>query len=124
MRILEHLEMYALDDPCSNDLGPPSTILCSKGFWIYTKTGGVLEVYPGVNTIIKKGDLIARIKNIFGNVVDEYYAPCSGIVSFFYLFIKHANQLICFCLGDWPKFKPCSHVRRPNCSFRCDQEKE
>lgn len=49
---------------------------------IYTKTGGVLEVYPGVNTIIKKGDLIARIKNIFGNVVDEYYAPCSGIVSF------------------------------------------
>ncbi|KAG2214424.1 hypothetical protein INT47_000980, partial [Mucor saturninus] len=79
MRILEHLEMYTLDT--SSELGgPPSTILCSKGFWIYTKTGGVLEVYPGVNTIIKKGDLIARIKNIFGNVVDEYYAPCSGIV--------------------------------------------
>lgn len=34
-----------------------------------------------MNTIIRKGDLIARIKNIFGNVVDEYYAPCSGIVS-------------------------------------------
>ncbi|KAK4510539.1 uncharacterized protein ATC70_004970 [Mucor velutinosus] len=76
--------MYTLDyQPITDDqvaLGPPNTILCSKGFWIYTKTGGVLEVYPGVNTIIKKGDLIARIKNIFGNVVDEYYAPCSGIV--------------------------------------------
>lgn len=85
MRILEHLEMYKLDYQSSVQdivaLGPPSTILCSKGFWIYTKTGGVLEVYPGVNTIIKKGDIIARIKNIFGNVVDEYYAPCSGIVS-------------------------------------------
>lgn len=23
---------------------------------------------------------MARIKNIFGNVVDEYVAPCSGIV--------------------------------------------
>lgn len=104
MRILDHLEMYRLDyDGTSVEdlvaLGPPSTILCSKGFWviiqhtifflsnnllffkIYTKTGGVLEVYPGVNTIIKKGDIIARIKNIFGNVVDEYYAPCSGVVS-------------------------------------------
>lgn len=84
MRILDHLDMYTLDysQNVENlvELGPPSTILCSKGFWIYTKTGGVLEVYPGVNTIIKKGDLIARIKNIFGNVVDEYYAPCSGIV--------------------------------------------
>ncbi|RCI00402.1 hypothetical protein CU098_011121, partial [Rhizopus stolonifer] len=84
MRILDHLDMYTLTyQPTAEDmaaLGPPNTILCSKGFWIYTKTGGVLEVYPGVNTIIKKGDLIARIKNIFGNVVDEYYAPCSGIV--------------------------------------------
>ncbi|KAG2231303.1 hypothetical protein INT48_006414 [Thamnidium elegans] len=77
---IDHLEMYTLDYQSSVQdivaLGPPSTILCSKGFW----TGGVLEVYPGVNTIIKKGDIIARIKNIFGNVVDEYYAPCSGIV--------------------------------------------
>ncbi|KAI8882787.1 hypothetical protein K501DRAFT_250888 [Backusella circina FSU 941] len=84
MRILDHLNMYTLDyTPSDEDLvalGPPNTILCSKGFWIYTKTGGVLEVYPGVNTIIKKGDLIARIKNIFGNVIDEYYAPCSAIV--------------------------------------------
>ncbi|CEP07693.1 hypothetical protein [Parasitella parasitica] len=84
MRILDHLDMYTVNyDPTAEDqvaLGPPSTILCSKGFWIYTKTGGILEVYPGVNTIIKKDDLIARIKNIFGNVVEEYYAPCGGIV--------------------------------------------
>ena len=30
--------------------------------------------------LIRKGDLIARIKNIFGNVIDEYVAPCSGLV--------------------------------------------
>ncbi|KAI8967165.1 hypothetical protein BDF20DRAFT_902111 [Mycotypha africana] len=83
MRILDDLNMYSLNEAATNDMviqGPPNTILCSKGFWIYTKTGGVLEVFPGVNTIIKKGDLIARIKNIFGNVIEEYYAPCSGIV--------------------------------------------
>ncbi|KAJ3096292.1 hypothetical protein HDU97_006050 [Phlyctochytrium planicorne] len=58
---------------------PPNTIICSKGFWIYTKTGGVLEVYPGVNTVVRKGDLIARIKNIFGNIVDEIYSPSHGV---------------------------------------------
>lgn len=58
---------------------PPTTILCSKGFWIYTNTGGVLEVYPPVNTIVKKGALIARIKNIFGNIIDEIYCPMTGI---------------------------------------------
>ncbi|CAM0137068.1 hypothetical protein VKS41_008227 [Umbelopsis sp. WA50703] len=81
MRILDHLEMFKMDNADNDELypPPPTTVLCSKGFWIYTKTGGVLEVYPGVNTTIKKGDLIARIKNIFGNVVDEYFAPCAGI---------------------------------------------
>lgn len=81
MRILEYLNMFksgAITDvvPTSS----PLTILCSRGFWIYTKTGGVLEVYPSVNTVIKKGDLIARIKNIFGNVVDEIYCSHSGVV--------------------------------------------
>ncbi|KAI8086494.1 uncharacterized protein BX664DRAFT_335943 [Halteromyces radiatus] len=86
MRILDHLEMYALTKEPKEDQdnrmsqGPPSTILCSKGFWIYTRTGGILEVYPGVNSIIRKGDTIARVKNIFGNLVDTYFAPCSGIV--------------------------------------------
>ncbi|KAG0166680.1 hypothetical protein DFQ30_006898 [Apophysomyces sp. BC1015] len=85
MRILDHLDMFSLETSNGNGEqvplpGPPTTILCSKGFWIYTKTGGVLEVYPAVNTSIRKGDLVARIKNIFGNVVDEYFAPCGGIV--------------------------------------------
>ncbi|KAG2223013.1 hypothetical protein INT45_012312 [Circinella minor] len=81
MRILDNLGMFELNGGADKILvGPPNTVLCSKGFWIYTRTGGVLEVYPGVNTIIRKGDVIARIKNIFGNVVDEYMAPCGGIV--------------------------------------------
>ncbi|KAJ3298542.1 hypothetical protein HK104_010597 [Borealophlyctis nickersoniae] len=80
MRILSYFNMFEVDPVDSLSMGPPpSTILCSKGFWIYTKTGGVLEVYPQVNTVIKKGALIARIKNIFGNIVDEIYAPSSGV---------------------------------------------
>ena len=76
MRILSYLNMFIPESELSM---PPSMILCSKGFWIYTKTGGVLEVYPSVNTIVKKGQLIARIKSIFGNVIDEIYSPNTGI---------------------------------------------
>ncbi|KAJ3114365.1 hypothetical protein HDU96_002170 [Phlyctochytrium bullatum] len=102
MRILAYLNMFPnhefpATDSDENGLGdarhpdeitsslaalyppPPNTIICSKGFWIYTKTGGVLEVYPGVNTVVRKGDLIARIKNIFGNIVDEIYSPSHGV---------------------------------------------
>ena len=81
MRILAYLNMFNSsdsDDETAENV-TPNTIMCSKGFWIYTKTGGVLEVYPNVNSIIRKGDLIARIKNIFGNIVDEIYAPSSGV---------------------------------------------
>lgn len=77
MRILGYLNMFSHEPEVS--VGP-NTLLCSKGFWIYTRTGGVLEVYPQVNSIIRKGDLIARIKNIFGNIVDEVLAPHHGVV--------------------------------------------
>nr|KAJ3423084.1 hypothetical protein HK105_003317 [Polyrhizophydium stewartii] len=78
MRILNYLNMFS-SEPVDANLPQPNTILCSKGFWIYTRTGGVLEVYPQVNSIIRKGDLIARIKNIFGNIVDEIYSPSHGV---------------------------------------------
>jgi predicted deacylase len=79
MRILAYLNMFKAS--ISDLSGALLTVLCSRGFWIYTKTGGVLEVYPQVNSIVRKGDLIARIKNIFGNIVDEVYSPNSGVVS-------------------------------------------
>ncbi|KAI8922609.1 hypothetical protein BC831DRAFT_475199 [Entophlyctis helioformis] len=78
MRILAYLNMFTAEEE-EPTTPQPNTILCSKGFWIYTNTGGVLEVYPAVNSIIRKGDLIARIKNIFGNIVDEIYAPSHGV---------------------------------------------
>ncbi|KAJ1552259.1 hypothetical protein HK405_012031, partial [Cladochytrium tenue] len=98
MRILAYLDMFSGGLPTSptDETGadtasqqpphpgavasPPNTVICSRGFWIYTRTGGVLEVYPNINTVVRKGALVARIKNIFGNIVDEIYCPAHGIV--------------------------------------------
>merc|ERR1712034_233938 len=47
---------------------------------MYTRCGGLLDVYPLVNAFVKKGDLIGRVKNIFGNISEEIYAPEDGMV--------------------------------------------
>jgi len=57
-----------------------NTIICDSSFWIFTDEGGILTVFPKVKTYVKKGDLIANVQTIFGDVVKEYFAPQDGIV--------------------------------------------
>jgi len=79
-RILAHLGMFPLVGSGITSTAPNRTtmVLCSKGYWIYTQHGGVLEVFPPVNSFVREGELIGRVKNIFGNVVEEIYAPPGG----------------------------------------------
>ncbi len=56
------------------------TVICRKSFWIYSDVGGLISVHPNVTDLVKKGDIIATVRNIFGDVVKEYFAPENGIV--------------------------------------------
>eukprot|EP01094_Clydonella_sp_ATCC50884_P011192 TRINITY_DN20_c0_g1_i1.p2 TRINITY_DN20_c0_g1~~TRINITY_DN20_c0_g1_i1.p2 ORF type:complete len:394 (-),score=131.17 TRINITY_DN20_c0_g1_i1:191-1372(-) len=82
-RILDHLGMYSLSRSTITPQPPnrANVALCRGGYWMYTKHGGVLEVFPNVNSYVREGELIARVKNIFGNVVEEVYAPVGGGVT-------------------------------------------
>lgn len=64
------------------ELEPPNeeTIICESSYWIYTETGGLLTVYPQVTQRVSKGEVIASIRNVFGDVIQEYQAPEDGIV--------------------------------------------
>ena len=55
-------------------------IVCSRSFWIFTTSGGILEVLPDVNTLVREGELIARVHTIFGDEKEFYHAPIDGIV--------------------------------------------
>ena len=57
-----------------------NTILCSSSYWLYTDEGGILEVFPKIKSMVRKGDRIATVKTIFGKVIREYFAPEDGIV--------------------------------------------
>ena len=65
---------------CEIEEADSESILCKKSYWIYTDTGGIMTVYPQVTELVKKGQLIATMRNIFGDTVQEYYAPEDGVV--------------------------------------------
>jgi predicted deacylase len=74
--VLSYLEMT--DDKIIAAETPP--IICKSSYWIHTKKGGLLTVHSKLLEILKKGDLIATSRDIFGNVIEEYHAPEDGIV--------------------------------------------
>ncbi|RMG23505.1 MAG: peptidase M14 [Bacteroidetes bacterium] len=62
------------------DTPQTQTVLCQNSYWLYTDKGGVLEVFPNVIQKVKKGDYIANVRNIFGDIIQKYFAPEDGIV--------------------------------------------
>ena len=57
-----------------------AAVLCESSEWIYTDHGGLLQVFPEVTDYVHEGEVIARLSNIFGDVVREYRAPFTGVV--------------------------------------------
>lgn len=57
-----------------------STIICKKSYWIYTQTGGLLQVHVALLERLEKGQLIASLRNVFGEITKEYHAPEKGVV--------------------------------------------
>jgi predicted deacylase len=55
-------------------------VYCKKSYWLYMKEGGFLDVIVELNEKILKGDKIAIVKNAFGTIIREYFAPEEGIV--------------------------------------------
>lgn len=55
-------------------------VYCKKSYWMYTGKGGLLEVTVQPGQQVQKGELIARLRNPFGELLDTYTAPESGIV--------------------------------------------
>ena len=56
------------------------SIRCKRSFWIFTKAGGLLNVHVGLLERITEGQHIATLRNVWGDVIEEYHAPTAGVV--------------------------------------------
>lgn len=74
--MLSTLEMI---DTAVEPPGDPPIFCCDSG-WIFAEHGGLLEVFPDVTDEVAAGESIARVSNVFGDVVAEYRSPAAGII--------------------------------------------
>lgn len=57
-----------------------SPAICRKSYWIYVEKGGYLEVQVALNQKVKKGELLAILRDSFGTILERYFCPEDGIV--------------------------------------------
>ncbi|KAJ1920794.1 hypothetical protein H4219_001030 [Mycoemilia scoparia] len=74
--ILSHLQMI----PVETERPEYDPVVCTRSYWIFARSGGILSVLPEVNTWVREGEPIAYIHSVFGELVETYYAPDDGIV--------------------------------------------
>lgn len=70
LQMLPERDLWPLDQP----------IVCRRSHWIYADVGGMLEVMPPLAGMVKAGEKVARMWNVFGDVVRELFAPEDGVV--------------------------------------------
>lgn len=74
--VLHHLGMLE----GTIQLSPVPALQCRRSYWLYTDNGGLLHVLPQVADLVKQGQLVAILQNVFGEIISKYYAPEDGIV--------------------------------------------
>lgn len=77
-RILRHVDMISTKQ--QNVVAHKPPVLCKKSYWILAQRGGMMQVNHKITHAVKKGELIATQVNIFGELVEEYFAPEDGVV--------------------------------------------
>jgi uncharacterized protein len=74
--VMRYLDM--IDEPIVEPDEP--AVVCQHSYWLYTNAGGLLEVFPKITDRVRQGERIALVRNVFGDVIRQYFAPEDGIV--------------------------------------------
>jgi predicted deacylase len=74
--VLCHLGMID-DEIVANE---KKTVICSSSYWIYSELGGLLTVYPSLREKLEANAHIATVRDVFGNIIKDFYLPESGVV--------------------------------------------
>lgn len=78
--LIQVLAEVGMVEPTPNAVPLDAPVICDRSYWLYASEGGLLVVLPQVADLVKKGDLVARVSNVFGDVLNEHVAPEDGVV--------------------------------------------
>jgi predicted deacylase len=73
---LEALDVVSPDA----ETAPRRAVECGRSYWLYTDTGGILEVLPTLAARVRKGTPIAHLVDPWGQRRRTYLAPEDGVV--------------------------------------------
>jgi predicted deacylase len=59
---------------------PHDVVECERSYWMHTDRGGILTVLPDLCEWVEQDQVVARLRNVWGDVVREYAAPDAGVV--------------------------------------------
>lgn len=74
--VMNHLKMVPSPISCTLE----DTWLVEGSTWLRSNAGGILTVFPDLMSHVAKGEKIAEVRNIFGELSREFFAPSSGLV--------------------------------------------
>ena len=55
-------------------------VVCDKSYWIYSTKGGIVDVLPKLADKVEKGQVIAKVYDVFGQVKEHVKADRDGVV--------------------------------------------
>lgn len=58
----------------------PEPVICRTSYWMFSDCGGILSVWPEIGDFLRRGQPVASLRNIFGDLIKEYQAPEDGIL--------------------------------------------
>jgi predicted deacylase len=77
--ILNTMKHFGMIEGEVQDMVTDATI-CDRSYWIYSKKGGIVDVLPSLADEVNKGQVIAKVYNVFGQVKEEVLADKKGVV--------------------------------------------
>jgi hypothetical protein len=78
--ILNTLYYYKMLEGEVKDMITDEVIVCDRSFWIYSTKGGIVDVFPGLTETVSKGDVIANIYDVFGDIREQIKSNYDGVV--------------------------------------------
>ena len=67
-----------IEEPADEPENEPT--ICGRSYWIYAQHGGLLDVLPDAADAVDEDQVLANVRDVYGDTVATYRAPEAGVI--------------------------------------------